>query len=217
MKMDLIVVGIYMPGSENIKMEMLYALKLEGEKYYIGKTDNFNQRYLAHVSGSGAAWTRQYKPVSVAEIRPTKDLYDETNTTKEYMKKYGIDNVRGGPYCQLAIPDEMKSVLLHELRAADDACYTCGKTGHLANACRKSRAAPTTYEKPVKADEEYEWQCSYCPRTFTTRFGASVHQKSCAKAAEEEQDIICYRCGRDGHKSPDCYAKHHIKGYRLNE
>ena len=24
--------------------------------------------------------------------------------------------------------------------------------------------------------------------------------------------ITCYRCGRDGHKSPDCYAKTDIDG-----
>jgi hypothetical protein len=27
--------------------------------------------------------------------------------------------------------------------------------------------------------------------------------------------IICYRCGRRGHKSPYCHAKTHIKGYDI--
>ena len=31
----------------------------------------------------------------------------------------------------------------------------------------------------------------------------------------DEEDIICYRCGREGHYASTCYAKKHIKGYYL--
>ncbi|MDA0758561.1 MAG: hypothetical protein O3C01_07875 [Bacteroidetes bacterium] len=33
----------------------------------------------------------------------------------------------------------------------------------------------------------------------------------------EDEDIICYRWGRNGHISAECYAQKHIKGYYLYE
>lgn len=203
-------------------MELLYVLKLEHNKYYVGKTDNLNQRYLAHVSGSGASWTKVNPPVSIHEVRPVKDAYDETNTTKEYMKQHGIDNVRGGAYCQISIPDDVKLILLHELRAAADTCYTCGSSDHFTQACHRKPSSPMVVIdmkslKPqiVRATESTDvWECAYCDRTFTTKFGASVHEKSCKKSIE---DVTCYRCGRPGHVRPDCYASRHVKGYYLDD
>jgi len=87
----------------------LYALKLTDEKYYIGLTSykNVNVRYNQHLDGSGAKWTKLYKPTEIIETRkighiPEKDaLILETKLTVEYIEKYGIENVRGGEMCYL--------------------------------------------------------------------------------------------------------------------
>ena len=79
----------------------IYVLRLEGGRYYIGKSDNMMNRYQQHINGSGSAWTRQYRPVSLEKIIENVSPFEEDKITKEYMSKYGIDNVRGGSYVEI--------------------------------------------------------------------------------------------------------------------
>ena len=71
-------------------------------------------------------------------------------------------------------------------------------------------------------DTEYEWGCNFCDRTFTTEFGCGVHEKSCKQNkikntyVKQTKNDSCYRCGRPGHYSPDCYAKTDNRGYTLD-
>ena len=80
---------------------LVYCLKLEDEKFYVGITYNFNLRYAQHSCGQGAKWTRKYKPIEVLEILPNACTELENVKTKEYMLKYGWENVRGGHWCKL--------------------------------------------------------------------------------------------------------------------
>jgi len=83
-------------------LPILYVLKLDNDKYYIGITLNLNQRLSQHFSGDGSKWTKVHKPINVIEIQINNvDESLENKVTLEYMKKYGWENVRGGSYTRL--------------------------------------------------------------------------------------------------------------------
>jgi predicted GIY-YIG superfamily endonuclease len=199
----------------------IYVLRLEGGRYYVGKSDNVMQRYQQHLNGSGSAWTRKHKPVSVEKVIENVSPFEEDKITKEYMAKHGIDKVRGGSYVETVLSDFHTEALKMEIWGAKDLCTQCGRNGHFVKDCyAKTDVSGNTIEYEDSSDEEDEWGCDYCDRTFTTEFGCRVHEKSCKGSKRQSQNVvktvICYRCGREGHKSPDCYATRHVKGYYID-
>jgi len=225
-------------------MEQLYVLQCAGGKYYVGKTNDVMRRFEEHKSGKGSAWTSKYKPVKLLECRAITSNHDENNVTKDYMKKYGVENVRGGTYAQVTLADDVVNVLHMEFRGNADVCYKCNLAGHFATKCPNVEKVVKSHVKKEPEPVE-EWGCSMCERTFTTKYGCSIHEKSCKKnhiviwscaecgkefedekagekhvrsckkKNQESDDITCYRCGNDGHKSTKCYAKRHVDGYEL--
>jgi hypothetical protein len=186
-------------------MTTIYILRLEGGRYYVGRSDNPDARFRQHVAGNGSAWTRKYPPIKIVKKIPNSSPYDEDRYVKEYVQIYGVQNVRGGAYSEIVLSEEQKRTLEREVRGATDACMKCGRTGHFAKDCY----ARTTVQCS-SVEYEYEWECDYCDRTFATEFGCLSHEKKCGSAN------VCYRCGRDSHYSPDCYASRHVDGSLLD-
>jgi predicted GIY-YIG superfamily endonuclease len=88
----------YFKKEFKIKMSKCYILKLENNKYYVGISNNIEQRMISHFSEEGSKWTKLHKPIEIIEIKDNTHKWQETYTTIITMKKYGIENVRGGPY-----------------------------------------------------------------------------------------------------------------------
>ncbi len=84
----------------------LYALRLEGDYWYVGMTYNVDKRFKKHCKGKGAQWTKAHKPIEIVEERVTEFLLQEQvapledDMTIEYALRYGADKVRGGGFCQ---------------------------------------------------------------------------------------------------------------------
>ena len=311
-------------------MVYIYILQLEdnsplhGYKYYIGKTTQPEIRLESHFNSNGSYWTKKYKPIKVLEIIPNCDEYDEDKYTLKYMEKYGINNVRGGSFCEIKLNKENIITIKKMINTSTDKCYICGSNEHFVKDCvKKTEDKPiikdignekcdcissyikthrrkmcllnntlnfiseifdnendiieelkpdiiidseiklvfccnfcnkqfdtqkgATYHENIycklknkesKVKEEHIesvcdaktlikkdsdikiFCCSYCNKEFDTQKGAQCHEniycKLKKKPINKEPNNKCYRCGREGHYSNNCYASKHVNGKYLN-
>lgn len=87
-------------------MTNIYILKLEGDKYYIGKSDDVLSIYQQHLNGSYCEWTKLYPPKfiikTIINVNPS-EIYQIFN---KYINEYGILKVRS---------DNLQSVVLQPI------------------------------------------------------------------------------------------------------
>jgi len=185
-------------------MIYIYILKLENNKYYIGKTTNPKFRIENHFNSNGSEWTKMYKPLKLIELISDCDDYDEDKYTRIYMDKYGINNVRGGSFSSIELSKETIEILQKMKLSTKDKCFTCGLSGHFANKCNLFNSDSSDYN----SDDDYIYCCEYCSKKFNNEKLCLKHENNCKK-------VICFRCGRNGHYFSSCYASKHIKGYYL--
>jgi predicted GIY-YIG superfamily endonuclease len=116
-------------------MEQIYILKLRAGKYYIGKTRNIEKRYEEHLTGTGSGWTKKHKPLSLLATIKSTSQFDEDKYVKEYMAKYGIENVRGGSYSNIVLDANSIATLEKEIRHSNNVCMRCGRDSHYIKEC----------------------------------------------------------------------------------
>ncbi|CAG8443998.1 981_t:CDS:2 [Acaulospora morrowiae] len=101
------------------------------------------KRYNEHKSGEerAAMWTRKYQPISIKWTRMTNNGSLELAKTLEYMKIYGIENVRGACYSKVDLHEEDYQSIHHDLLHI---CFRCGEDRHWAHECNKCSKCNST-------------------------------------------------------------------------
>jgi len=176
----------------------IYILKLENNKYYVGKTDNLEKRKEAHMNGSASSWTKKYKPLSVEKIIPNASPFDEDKYTIEYMGKYGIDNVRGGIYVTEALDGLQRYTIKKSIWGANDCCTQCGRKGHFVKNCKATKDVNGN-----DIDEEFiqVWECDNCNKEYENKLECVKHEKLCKN---KKSVVTCFQCGETGHYANEC-------------
>lgn len=162
-------------------MICIYVLQLEKGKYYVGKTKDPHFRIKSHFNSNGSKWTQLYKPLKILELKRNCDDYDEDKVTRQYMDKYGIDNVRGGSFVSVKLDKSVIHTLQQMEIGTNDKCFKCGEKGHFAKECK--------YEDEV-------WICEYCNKRFDTKKGCLFHEnvyckKNRSKTTKNSNIIDC--------------------------
>jgi predicted GIY-YIG superfamily endonuclease len=136
-------------------MNTVYVLKCDNDKYYVGRTTrDVEVRFQEHRNGSaGPEWTRLHSPIRIIKKFENADDYLELNKTLEYMKKYGIDKVRGGPYCHVNLLKGQKQSISTLLLSISSSCYKCSKPGHFSSKCNS-----------FKRYKYYNYRCFKCKK-----------------------------------------------------
>lgn len=118
---------------------IVYVLRLQDNRFYVGKTINAKKCYQDHIDGIACEWTKQYPPIMMDKIVPNATDEMVYILLKEYRLKYGATNVQGEepmnpfllPSYPLINPECLSYVLsLMKKQEGINGCYQCGRMGH---------------------------------------------------------------------------------------
>ncbi len=189
-------------------MSHIYGLKLEDNKYYVGRSNDIETRIKNHKDGVGSSWTCKYNFIEVLFVEESYSPFDEDKYTKELMTLYGIDNVRGGTYSTIVLDINQKQFLQKEIWSAKNYCNRCGNNNHFVKDCTQKIDinGDNIESKPIAKKKTK----SISKTNKIDINGNNIESKSIAK--KKSTNETCKKCNRIGHISKNCYAATKLNG-----
>ena len=129
------------------KKHHVYVLELEQNKVYVGSTCSLHRRLQEHRDadwrGLGAGFTKFYRPrfthvgdvTTISCKTAEKARCVELTKTIQLMAKRGVENVRGGPYCQITLSDQTKAEIQRLIDHVKNRCFNCHASDHKRKEC----------------------------------------------------------------------------------
>ena len=203
---------------------VVYVLALKDGFYYIGR---FNISQIKN--GGGSSWTKLHPPVSVVETiyrdAEYDEEFDEDEIVYKYMKKYGVDKVRGGTYSSTLLSDYSIKILNEKLnkneyiyKANENSVITTTDTDFTTvvyDSSKKNQSSDSKKSSRVSSSSSAH-VCSYCEVSFIDDVMLKKHEERCMDSyftKNKNDGKICERCGRHTHITQYCKAKTDIQGY----
>jgi hypothetical protein len=123
-----------------IKSSDIYTLKLENNKYYVGKSNDIENRVILHKNNRGSYWTTKYPVIKqISNLTYDKGPFRELIETLECIKIYGIENVRGSMFTQINLTEKDKLKASELYCEMYDLCRNCGSNKHFINSCKNNK------------------------------------------------------------------------------
>jgi len=174
-------------------MVNIFIIKLQKNKYYIGKTTKPNFDIKKHFNADDLDWTIKYKPLELVEFITNCHEDSENDYIFKYISKYGLNNVRGGEFNSCKINISEKDFFEEMFNDKIDKCFICGSDEHTVSECNN--------EDCFENNEIF--CCHICNEEFQIFNDLLMHQRTCKSTKCEK----CTKCGKYNHNARRCPSK----------
>lgn len=109
-------------GQEDEKLYM-YFLSLENDKMFLHTDYKRDYDEILTICERDYEFVQIYKPIKVILTLEINDLYDIDKYVKIFMHMFGINDIRGGSYIEIDLPEYLIKTIEHEKKITDIGIY----------------------------------------------------------------------------------------------